>query len=293
LAKRTVASTALFVAAVRARESGRRNPLFRDPLASALAGSEGLAWLAESEANPASNYHRDSFPYLEVRTRYFDDWALEASRDPAVRQLVTLGAGMDTRAFRIRWPDGFRLWEVDTPELFSMKETRLRSARAVPTCERTVVEADLTSQRWADRLLESGLDKGRPVIWLAEGLFEYLDAVDVGHILERASQLSGEASRFGCEIISEGYLTNPGNRDIMRRRMDRGTPFKFGTDDPQGLFREHGWAVEGKVSALEAAISLGRTPPTRGPARLGSKPPVPGASFISAAKPMMRAGNPV
>ena len=134
MARRTVASTALFVAAVRARESGRRDPLFRDPLASVLAGSEGRAWLAASEANPASNYHRDSFPYLEVRTRYFDDWALGASRDPAVRQLVTLGAGMDTRAFRIRWPQGFRLWEIDTPELFSMKETRLRSAggAAVP-----------------------------------------------------------------------------------------------------------------------------------------------------------------
>jgi methyltransferase (TIGR00027 family) len=122
LAKRDVATTALFVAAVRARENERSHPLFQDQLSSVLAGREGLEWLAASEASPASNYHRDSFPYLEVRTRYFDDWALDVVRDSGARQLVLLGAGMDTRAFRLPWPQGFQFWEVDTPELFALKE---------------------------------------------------------------------------------------------------------------------------------------------------------------------------
>jgi O-methyltransferase involved in polyketide biosynthesis len=80
LAKTDFAATALFVAAVRARETERSDRLFQDELSSLLAGREGLAWLEASEVDPKSNYHRDSFPFLEVRTRYFDDWVLEAVR---------------------------------------------------------------------------------------------------------------------------------------------------------------------------------------------------------------------
>jgi O-methyltransferase involved in polyketide biosynthesis len=74
LGRKGVARTALFVAAVRARENERADPLFRDELASILAGEEGRAWLKASEADPKSRYRRGRFPYLEVRTKFFDDW---------------------------------------------------------------------------------------------------------------------------------------------------------------------------------------------------------------------------
>ncbi|MGH9919463.1 MAG: class I SAM-dependent methyltransferase, partial [Nitrososphaerales archaeon] len=190
MARSDIATTALFVAAVRARENDRSDRLFQDDLSSLLAGPEGLAWLEASEGNPGSNYHRDSFPYLEVRTRFFDDWALESVRDSGAKQLVVLGAGMDTRAFRLRWPAGLRFWELDTHELFALKEARLQSAGVRLECDRIVVEADLTSRDWTSALRDAGFEKNSPAVWVAEGLFQYLAAADVNQILEQASSVS-------------------------------------------------------------------------------------------------------
>jgi methyltransferase (TIGR00027 family) len=284
LAKAGIAATALFVAAVRARENERSNPLFRDQLSSLLAGSEGLAWLAASETNPGSNYHRDSFPYLEVRTRYFDDWALGAVRECEARQLVLLGAGMDTRAFRLPWPEGFQFWEIDTPELFALKEARLQSAGVRLDCDRLVVEADLTSRGWVDSLIDGGFKKNLPTVWLAEGLFQYLKAADVGQILDGAATLSSSSSQLGAEIISAESLKRVSNRERLRRRKERGTPWVFGTDDPEGLFRSHGWRVDDDVGALAAAVALGRWPAARSGKSAPSKVGPPGASFVSATK---------
>jgi methyltransferase (TIGR00027 family) len=280
LAKTGVAATALFVAAVRARENERTNPLFRDELSSLLAGREGLAWLAASESDPASNYHRDSFPYLEVRTRFFDDWALKAVGDSKARQLVLLGAGMDTRAFRLPWPKQFQFWEVDTPELFSLKEARLQSAGVSLACDRITVEADLTSEKWVGSLLDGGLKKDRPTVWLAEGLFQYLTAADVNYILEGAVSVSSTGSRFGAEIISEEFLRRRSNQATLQRRKERGARWVFGTDNPEALFRSHGWKVDDTVGALDAATALGRW--SSSPRSRAGTPP--GASFVSAVK---------
>jgi methyltransferase (TIGR00027 family) len=119
-----VARTALMVAAFRAKESNRPNRLFADPLSSVLAGENAL--------REAANVHRDErLPYLAIRTRFFDDW-LAKIIGPSLRQIVFLGAGMDTRAFRLRWPDGVRLWEIDCPELLDLKQARLNRVQAQP-----------------------------------------------------------------------------------------------------------------------------------------------------------------
>jgi methyltransferase (TIGR00027 family) len=281
LTRSDVATTALFVAAVRARENERSNPLFQDQLSSALAGREGLAWLAASEASPSSNYHRDSFPYLEVRTRYFDDWTLQAVRDSKAQQLVLLGAGMDTRAFRLPWPEGFQFWEIDTPELFALKEARLRSAGVRLACDRLVVEADLTSGDWVDSLVDGGFKKNGSTVWLAEGLFQYLKGTDVDQILGGAASVSTPASRFGAEIVSAEFLRRNTKQERLRRRKDRGTPWVFGSDNPEELFRSHGWKVDGKVGALEVAVELGRWSAAHsGTAQVGP----PGAFFVSATR---------
>src|SRR4029077_19666933 len=100
------------------------------------------------------------------------------------------GAGMDTRAFRLPWPPGFRFWEVDTHELFALKESRLRSAGVRLGCDRRGGEDDLTSGDWIGPLVKRGFKKNRPTVWLAEGLFQYLQGADVGHILEAAASVS-------------------------------------------------------------------------------------------------------
>ena len=190
---------------------------------------------------------------------------------------------MDTRAFRLPWPDGFRFFEVDTPELFALKEARLHSAGVRAGCDRVVVETDLTSKHWVGSLVRRGFGRNRPTVWLAEGLFLYLNLVDVKQILRQAASISSEGSRFGAEIISKEFLQMSSNQWALQRRKDRGTPWVFGTDNPEELFGSCGWKVVSKISALEAAKALRRIPMTNPSSSRRSRPgALRGPFFVSA-----------
>ena len=190
-----------------------------------------------------------------MRTRFFDDWALKAVNESGARQLVLLGAGMDTRAFRLPWPPGLRFFEIDAPELFAQKEARLRSAGVRVGIDRVVVEADLTSRSWVRSLLRLGFDKDTPTVWLAEGLFQYLTPKDVKQILAGAASVSAPGSSLGAEIISEEYLRRPSNRAALKARKERGTPWAFGTNNPGALLLAHGWVLEGKIGSCRGDVA--------------------------------------
>jgi methyltransferase (TIGR00027 family) len=250
-----VARTALMVAAFRAKESNRPNRLFDDPLSSVLAGENAL--------REAANHHRDErLPYLAIRTRFFDDW-LEKIVSPALRQIVFLGAGMDTRAFRSRWPDGVQLWEIDCPELLDLKQTRLNTVQAKPKCLRTPVPADLSVADWPYRLLMQGFHKEAPSAWLAEGLFLYLPSKAVAQILQTARSISCAGSQFGAEILSEDYLHH--HRARLEEAAARGTPWVFGTNEPAELFSQAGWRVNAVVQPGDEEANFGRWPQPSAP----------------------------
>jgi len=125
---RALASTAHWTAAVRARESARDDRLFNDPWAGALAGREGIAWLEGRSP--------DSVVPMVLRTRFFDDFLRRVATAEGVRQIVLMAAGLDTRAFRLVWPEQTVLFELDQASLLEHKERTLGAAAAVPTCGR-------------------------------------------------------------------------------------------------------------------------------------------------------------
>src|SRR5262245_24109726 len=129
-----VASTAHWVAAARARESSRPDALFYDPFAAALAGAEGERWMDDPRDEAVIS------AYVALRTRFFDDALLEAARG-GIRQIVLLAAGLDARAYRLPWPTGTRLFELDRVELLAHKDRILEAARAVPRCARKILGA--------------------------------------------------------------------------------------------------------------------------------------------------------
>lgn len=98
-------STARRTAAVRAKESTRKDRLFNDPWAAALAGEEGAGWL--------KNRSEDSVVPIVLRTRFFDDFLQRITLQSGIRQVVLMAAGMDTRAFRLGWPEQTRVFELD------------------------------------------------------------------------------------------------------------------------------------------------------------------------------------
>lgn len=143
----SVGLTSRWMAAARARESTRADRLFDDPFAAALAGPDGLAWLRTMDL-AATTLGAGPGLFSIIRTRFFDDYLTSVMSQSRVRQIVLLAAGMDTRAFRMEWPPGTRLYELDLPEVLGAKEKLLSGTTASETCERRTVCADLAGDSW-------------------------------------------------------------------------------------------------------------------------------------------------
>lgn len=97
---------------------------------------------------------------MVIRTRFFDDYLIDAAA-AGVGQVVLLAAGLDTRAFRLPWPDDVRVFELDLPEVLTFKAQVLSRSGGAPRCVRTVLPVDLCSD-WRGALAEAGHDLGRP-----------------------------------------------------------------------------------------------------------------------------------
>jgi methyltransferase (TIGR00027 family) len=249
-----IAQTSLWTAAARARESARPDRLFEDPFAAALAGPEGFALL---DAEPPES--RDN-PYIAIRTRFFDDWLRRVAGEDSLHQVVLLGAGMDSRAFRLRWLPGTTLYELDRPELLALKQERLDSIGAEPACDRRPVGVDLMSDSFADHLRGSGFDPTQPSVWLAEGFFEYLDEFGVHRVLAALENLTSPGSRLGADFLSRDFLESPWMASYLARLRERGTPWQFGTNEPEVILAQHGWVATEVRQPGEEGANFGRWP---------------------------------
>lgn len=248
-------ATAVGVARVRALESERQDALFRDPLARAFATAGGL--LPSSPPLPddeAARRRRSAVAVsIVVRTRFLDD-LLEQASASGVRQVVLLGAGMDSRAFRTAWPEGTRLFEVDTPAPLEFKASVLRRERAVARCERITVAVDLRED-WPGALAAAGHDATIPTAWIGEGLLIYLPEDAVELLLARIGEQSAPGSRLGLTLGSRGVIerfaagAQPGSAPSMW--------VSEMPDDPVGWLAGHGWEADCH-SLRERAVAYGR-----------------------------------
>lgn len=225
-------ATARWTAAVRAGECSRPDALVDDPWAERLAGADGMAWLA---TRPSA-----SVLPIVVRTRYFDDWLRDVAVAPAIPQVVLLGAGLDTRAWRLPWAAGTTMLEVDRAELLDAKDTVLGEAGAVARCVRRPVPADLAGD-WPTALARAGFDRRLPTAWLAEGVLFYLPTDVIGAILGAVTSLSSAGSRLGLDILNRAVLESPHTRAWLDMQAAAGAPWIGWLDDPAGSLAGLGW----------------------------------------------------
>lgn len=201
-----VSKTALGMALIRAGESRRSDRLFSDPYAQEFANAVPGAFSRE-EAIAAQDPSTASFgaafaDHGVLRTRFFDDFLLAAAGS-GCRQVVLLAAGLDSRAFRLSWPDGTRLFELDLPEILEFKEPVLARLGSRPACERLVIPADLRGD-WPSLLAQTSFDPKAPTAWLIEGLLLYLAADEAARLLINVGELSAPGSQISFEHVSEG-----------------------------------------------------------------------------------------
>jgi methyltransferase (TIGR00027 family) len=209
--------TARMMAAMRAHESSRPEPLFVDQLAAHLAGEAAFRQV-EQQLAPQDQ------AYVAVRTRFFDDFL---QKNP-IPQVVLLAAGLDTRAYRMPWPPETHLYELDQAEVIGYKANLL--ADVVPTCHHHLLAADLT-QPWAGLLLTAGYEPKLPSIWLIEGLLMYLTPGQVETLLETVATLTCDGSYLAADCVSVASLDYEPYRGY----------FQFGSDQPEALLATYGW----------------------------------------------------
>jgi methyltransferase (TIGR00027 family) len=225
-------ATARWTAAVRAMETARPDGLCNDPWAAALAGQDGLGWMAQRPPDRAAP--------IALRIRFLDDFLQRVTWDQHIEQVVLLAAGLDTRAFRLDWPPGTRIFELDRPAVLQQKAQVLRQAGAEPACARSIVEADL-GDPWGQALAESGFQPQIPTAWLLEGLLFYLTDEQIEHLLEQVTGLAARGSYLGFDVVNHVTLTHPLTRDWIEMQAQSGAPWLGALDDPLGFLAARGW----------------------------------------------------
>lgn len=252
----SVGATATMIAASRALASRAPDPLLDDRFADPLVRAVGHPFFVrmldgeiplESDDMPLTLQQRRE--QIAVRTRFFDDFLTSATA-AGIRQAVILAAGLDARAYRLPWPAGTVVYEVDQPEVIAFKGDTLARLGAEPTAERRTVGIDLRDD-WPKALRDNGFDPAAATAWIAEGLLPYLPPQAQDRLLDNVSALSAPGSRLATENITDmGVFTDE------RARAMRTTWRKHGLDiDVAELVwhgerqpaREHlaatGWAV--------------------------------------------------
>jgi len=226
----SVGATATMVAAARALATKADNPLIDDQFAEPLVRAVGvdfLTKLATGELAAAdvdddeSGWKLEHMPEaMAVRTRFFDSFFLDATQ-AGIRQAVILASGLDARAYRLDWPAGMTVFEVDQPQVIAFKTTTLADLGAEPTADRRAVAVDLRND-WPAALIEAGFDHTQPTAWIAEGLLGYLPPEAQDRLLDNISALSAAGGRLATEAIPDmSDVDHEQAREMMRRATEK------------------------------------------------------------------------
>ena len=200
----SVGATATMVAAARAVASGDPDPLIDDPYAAPLVRAVGIEFFTRivdgeldySEGDD-SGVGRLMTDVMAVRTRFFDDF-FAAATAAGIRQAVILASGLDSRAYRLDWPAGTAVFEIDQPAVIGFKTATLAGLGAVPAAGLHTVGADLRDD-WPAALRAAGFDPGAPTAWIAEGLLVYLPPDAQDRLFDDIDRLSAPGSRLATE----------------------------------------------------------------------------------------------
>ncbi|HEX2402687.1 MAG TPA: class I SAM-dependent methyltransferase [Mycobacterium sp.] len=259
----SVGATATMVAAARAMASTAANPLINDPFAEPLVRAVGVDFftrLVTGELRP-EDLDSDSESVgmqrmtdnMAVRTKFFDDFFLGAT-DAGIRQAVILASGLDSRAYRLDWPAGTTVYEIDQPEVIEFKTRTLAELGASPTANRRTVAMDLRYD-WPSALIEEGFDPRQPTAWSAEGLLGYLPPDAQDRLLDTITELSAPGSRVAVESVPN---INPEDHEKAIQRMqaaserwrDHGFDLDFAElvylgdrNEAASYLGDHGWQI--------------------------------------------------
>ncbi|KAG7391818.1 hypothetical protein PHYPSEUDO_003438 [Phytophthora pseudosyringae] len=254
--------TSFMDAYLRAIEDGREDRLIHDPFAEPLTRQVApqlaprLKKWEEKQPNPED--------YVSLRGRYLDE-AL-AQRIPGIRQVVLLGAGLDTRVFRLESLSGCHVLEIDqSAELFEHKRAVLKELEPkLLVARHDCVVADLNAFNWEEGLLSSGFDPDIPTFWALEGIMMYLTRASNLALLKTIDVLSAPGSEVWGDMAGLGLMQDDGLalfkdvNELYQKELGEHL-FKHGEEDVfEGVFSELPWEMEVQASLAEQGVHFGR-----------------------------------
>jgi methyltransferase (TIGR00027 family) len=256
----SVGATATAVAASRAVASQGPDALLDDPFAEPLVRAVGLDTYVRmidgelfNEDDPLMN-RKTMSEQIAVRTRYFDDF-FTAAAEAGLRQAVILAAGLDTRGYRLPWPVGTVVFEVDQPEVIKFKTSALNRLGAVPTATHKTVAVDLRDD-WPTALRGAGFDPAQATAWIAEGLLVYLPPDAQDRLFDNITALSAAGSRLATEHMDMESMPDDWAEKLDERSRRVGSDIKLselfysGDRNTAGEYlSSHGWQVTTRSTA--------------------------------------------
>ncbi|MDT5066059.1 MAG: hypothetical protein QOK02_2214 [Mycobacterium sp.] len=268
----SVGATATAVAAFRAIASQGPDALLDDPWADPLVRAVGIESFVKfmdgesPEAADSSLSPQSMVEQMTVRTRFFDEFFTTATNS-GVRQAVILASGLDTRPFRLPWPAGTVVYEIDQPEVIEFKSRTLAGLDAKPTAQRRTVAIDLRDD-WPSALVEAGFVTGLPTAWSAEGLLAYLPPEAQDRLFDNITELSAPGSRVASEYMDMRGLPSDWAEQLTERSQRLGSTVNLAEliytgdrNDAADYLKSHGWQV-GILGADEAHAANGLEPPS-------------------------------
>lgn len=211
----SVGATATMVAAARAVASRATSPVIDDPFAEPLVRAVGIDFFTRLASGDLALTELDSVATggvgnmsrfadgMAARTRYFDAF-FEAANAAGIRQAVILAAGLDARAYRLDWPAGTVVFELDQPAVIAAKTAAMAKIGAEPTARLCTVAVDLRDD-WPKALHDNAFDPSKPTAWIAEGLLMYLPPEAQDRLFDNITALSAPGSRIATEFHGGAY----------------------------------------------------------------------------------------
>lgn len=226
---RDVSDTSFWIAHHRAQETERADALFRDPFAARLAGERGPKIAGAMPNSRIIGW------MVVIRTRIIDDFILSAVGE-GVDTVLNLGAGLDTRPYRMNLPASLHWVEADYSHIVDYKESQL--AKENTRCRVERVKIDLADRAERKKLFSRINSQANKILVLTEGVVPYLSIEEAALLGDDLRAL--DPARYWLVDYFSPEAIKYRQRKKMGRRMQN-APFKFAPEDWFGFFRQHGW----------------------------------------------------
>lgn len=241
------------------QEIKRDDALFRDEYAEKFGGEGAAQFLKFLEQKIQDEKIRKSLTerntHFVLREKFFEDF-LQSQIQNNQKQFVIGASGLDSRAFRFKWPSDSQIFEIDRKEIIDYKEKKIKELELKPTCRRVAISADLTKDDWKYQMEEKGFKTNEPSVWVFCGLFPYLDQPMAKDLLARVASFCGPNSIIAFDV-PEAIETET-NKEIRLALKEWDAPLLCSIPNVRGILEEYGWHVIELMKPGDEKMNFGR-----------------------------------